>query len=49
MGVGSPPADEDGLSWGPSSAQKADNQLVQAYIDSVVGPTAEALYGAPPL
>eukprot|EP01048_Picozoa_sp_COSAG05_P012599 COSAG05_NODE_1275_length_5306_cov_1.982719_3_plen_201_part_00 len=36
---------EDGLSWGPSAAQKAQNALVQAYIDEVVGPTATQLYG----
>jgi len=36
---------EDGLGWGPSPKQRADNAVVQTYIDRVLGPTAEALYG----
>jgi len=36
---------EDGLSWGPSPKQKAENKIDQEFIDEVVGPTAEALYG----
>ena len=36
---------EDGKSWGNSPAQKAEKAMVQAYVDTVVGPTAAALYG----
>lgn len=36
-------SDEDGLSWGPG--REPEKARVQKYIDTVVGPTAEALYG----
>jgi hypothetical protein len=35
---------EDGLSWGPSPAQRSHNKAVQAFVDSVVGPVATKLY-----
>jgi hypothetical protein len=38
---------EDGASWGPSPTQQAQRAVVQGYIDTVVGPTATALYHTP--